>query len=143
MTGALPLTLPPSLAVALVAQVVGRVDALGVVGAGVGQAGREHLSAGGPAVGQLAQTGEAGHAVHAGAAVQARTRRALVDVHLAQVTWQREREGSRSVRSNRLDIVLYSKHNGHVDIRAILRTQPLQPAIPRLATRRSSSLTQS
>lgn len=87
--------MPPRLAVALVAQVVGRVDALGVVGAGVGRAGREHLGTGGAAVGQLAQAGEAGHAVHAGTAVQTRARRALVDVHLAQVTWQRQGEGPR------------------------------------------------
>ena len=80
------LTLPPRLAVALVPQVVGRVHAEGVVGAGVGGAGREDIGARGPAVGQLAQAGEAGHAVHTGALVQTGAGATLVDGHLAQVT---------------------------------------------------------
>ena len=78
--------MPARLAVALVALVVGRVGAEGVVVAGVGRAGGEHVGAGGPAVGQLAQAGEAGHAVHAQALVQTGAGRTLVDVHLAQVT---------------------------------------------------------
>lgn len=80
------LTLPSLLAVALVAQVVRCVGAQGMVGTGVGGAGGEHVGTGGPAVGQLTQTGETGHAVHTRALVQTRTGRTLVDVYLAQVT---------------------------------------------------------
>lgn len=80
------LTLPPLLTVALVAQVVWRVGAEGLVGAGAGGARGEDLSAGGSTVRQLAQTGETGHAVHAGALVQAGAGSTLIDVHLAQVT---------------------------------------------------------
>ena len=78
--------MPPCLAVALVPHVVGRVHAEGVVGAGVGRAGGEDVGAGGPAVGQLTQAGEAGHAVHTRALVQTGAGATLVDVHLAQVT---------------------------------------------------------
>lgn len=80
-----PLTLPARPALALVAQIVGRVRAVSVVGAGVGRAWREHLGTGGAAVGQLTQAREAGHAVHARALVLTRAGRALVHVDLAEV----------------------------------------------------------
>lgn len=90
-----PLTLPARLALALVAQVVGRVRAVGVVGAGVGRARREDLGAGGAAVGQLAQAREAGHTVHARALVLTRAGRTLVDVDLAEVPCKRVEAGKR------------------------------------------------
>lgn len=65
--------MPSRQAVALVPLVVGCVDALGVVGAGVGGAGSEHFSTGGAVVGQITQAGEAGHTIHTGAGVQTRT----------------------------------------------------------------------
>lgn len=63
------LTLPARLACTLIAQVVGRVGADGVIGAGVGGAGGEDVCAGGAGVGRLTDAGEARHAVHAGAFV--------------------------------------------------------------------------
>lgn len=66
------LTLPPWLAVALVAQVVWCVSAESMVSAGVRGAGCEHFSTGRPAVRKLTQTGETGHTVHTGALVQTR-----------------------------------------------------------------------
>lgn len=93
------LTLPARLALALVAQVVGGVRAEGVVSAGVGRAGGQHLGAGGAAVGQLAQAGEAGHAVHARALVLTRAGRTLVDVDLAEVPCEEvEAQGRRGLK---------------------------------------------
>lgn len=59
------LALPPRLACALIAQVVRGVGADGVVGAGVGRAGGQDVSAGGASVGRLTDAGETGHTVHA------------------------------------------------------------------------------
>lgn len=80
--------MPSALAVALVAQVVGRVGAEGVVSTGIWRAGCQHVCAGGSAVGQLAHTGVAGHTIHTGALVQTRHRRTLIDVGLAQVPFE-------------------------------------------------------
>lgn len=78
--------MPPWLAFALVAQVIRRVGAHGVVGARVRGARREDLGASGPAVRKLTQACETGHAVHTGALVQTGAGGTLVDVHLAEVT---------------------------------------------------------
>lgn len=80
------LTLPSLLAVALVTQVVRCVLAGSLISTRVWRAGGEHIGARGSTVGKLAQTGEARHAVHTRPLVQARAGRALVDVHLAQIT---------------------------------------------------------
>lgn len=84
------LTLPPWLTVTLVAQVVWCMGAEGVVGTRVGGAWGEDIGTGGPAIGKLTQTSETGHTIHTGALVQARAGSTLVDVHLAEVTWQKE-----------------------------------------------------
>lgn len=78
--------MPPRLAVTFIAQIIRGVGADGVVGTRVGGAGCEDFSTSGPAVRQLAQTGETGHAVHTGSFIQTGTGRTLVDVHLAKVT---------------------------------------------------------
>ena len=83
------LTLPPRLAVTLVAQVVECMGAEGMVGTGVGRAGGKDTGTVWSAVGQLA---------HAGVAADPSTqtpwfRQGLVDVGLAQVAWWRERGG--------------------------------------------------
>lgn len=80
------LTLPSRLAFTLVAQVVGGVGADGVVGAGVGEAGGEDVSAGVAGVGRLADTGETRHSVHTSAFIQTGAGRTLVDVDLAKVS---------------------------------------------------------
>lgn len=78
--------MPPLLAVALIPHVVWRVRAHSMIGTGVRRTRGEDLSTSGSTVGQLTQTGETCHTIHTSALVQTGTGRALVDVHLAQVT---------------------------------------------------------
>lgn len=80
------LTLPPRLAVTLIAQVVWCVGAGCVVGTRVRGARCEDLSTSGPVVWELTQTGETGHTVHTSTFVQTGTGCTFVDVHLAEVT---------------------------------------------------------
>ncbi len=86
------LTLPPKLAVTLIAQVVWSVCADGMIGTGVRGARGEDLSTGGSTVRKLTQTGETCHTVHTSALVQAGTGCTFVDVHLAKVTCRSSRE---------------------------------------------------
>lgn len=80
------LTLPPWLAVTLIAHVVWCVCADSMVGTRVRGARGEDLSTSGSTVRQFTQTGETCHAVHTSTLVQTGTGCTFVDVHLAEVT---------------------------------------------------------
>lgn len=78
--------MPTGLAVALIAHVVRRVCARGMIGTRIGRARGEDLSTGWSTVWELTQTGETCHAIHTCPLVQTGTGCTFVDVHLAEVT---------------------------------------------------------
>lgn len=86
------LTLPPWLAVTLIAQVVWCVSADGIIGTRVRGTRCEDLSTSGSTVGKFTHTGETCHTIHTSTLVQTGTGCTLVDVHLAEVTCWKGRE---------------------------------------------------
>lgn len=82
------LTLPPWLAVALIAQIVSRVGTDCMIGTWVRGARGEDLCTSGSAVRKLAHAGETCYTIHTCAFIQTGVGCTFIDVHLAEVTYE-------------------------------------------------------
>lgn len=84
--------MPPWLTVTLISQIVRCVGANSMIGTGVGGARCEDLRTSGSTIWKLTQTGKTCHSIHTSALVQTGTRRAFIDVHLAEVTCKQNKK---------------------------------------------------